>query len=214
MNKIDKSIELHPNKLINSALNWDFNNFLRIYEYDFKIRGLLKAISILGTFIFWFSASFLLFTIGLVFNVVECEKLGISMFLGILIPGSAIFLIKISINRNRPYFDDRFDKFHDKKIENRDPKIVKKPNLSFPSGHLFYFVMEMVIISETLSLFVLIPFAIILPLMFISRIHLGVHFPTDTIAGIILGILGSILIIAIFPDIWIMYLEITKQIII
>jgi len=42
-------LKLHPNKIMNKILNWDFKIFLRIYNKEVKIGKLLKLLSIFGS---------------------------------------------------------------------------------------------------------------------------------------------------------------------
>ncbi len=86
--------------------------------------------------------------------------------------------IKYAIYRQRP-----FQKYGD--VARRE-HYVKDP--SFPSGHcaqwiLFGWVASAYLVGQWLMLLILVT----LPLIMLARIHLGSHFPSDTIAGVAIG---------------------------
>jgi len=102
--------------------------------------------------------------------------------LTICIAGGAVlsFLLKILFHRTRP---DLF-------------QVVKETSYSFPSGHAlatmcFYGMVAFLIMRKTSSwrgrLTVMTLTVILSVLIGISRIYLGVHYPTDVIAGYAVG---------------------------
>ncbi|KZL91738.1 phosphatase PAP2 family protein [Clostridium magnum] len=77
--------------------------------------------------------------------------------------------------------------------------ITKPISYSFPSGHT----LSSFAVAEVLSMYFTeykLIFMTIAFLIALSRLYLYVHYPTDVIAGIIVGILCSKLIFIILPD--------------
>ena len=95
-------------------------------------------------------------------------------------------IIKHKVKRSRPY----------EVRDNIKSRIMPSDKFSLPSGHTS----AACIIAINLSYFyplLIAPLAIWSLLVGISRIYLGVHYPTDILAGIMLGTLCSVSAIVI-----------------
>ena len=184
----------------NTFLQWiidvDYKSAIWFYNLNPKLKTLLKIISLLGTIQFWAVLSVLIFILGAFFDQ-NLENLSILMFMGIGISLLTITLIKVSVKRKRPYQDEKLQDFAQQKIENREP-YISKAQQSFPSGHMFYWFMELVFFYYYLGPWILIPFLVILPFIFTSRIYLGVHFLSDAIVGSFMGIVLGIITLILF----------------
>jgi undecaprenyl-diphosphatase len=105
--------------------------------------------------------------------------------LGFAIERPIYYLLKNTLKRNRPF-----------KIIAIKHHIIPSDVFSFPSGHtssafLFAF------ITSVFFPFLLIPLIIWASLIGFSRIILGVHFPSDIIVGILLGVAVAYFILEI-----------------
>jgi len=104
-----------------------------------------------------------------------------SILLAFLIERPIYFLLKNSLQRNRPQAA----------LQNFRSIITPSDQFSFPSGHTSAAFMMATLLSFYLP-------ALIIPLYFwatlvgCSRVVLGVHFPTDILVGIILGVCTAI----------------------
>lgn len=86
------------------------------------------------------------------------------------------FVLKNSFRRNRPA----------DAISNFTSFIVPSDKFSFPSGHTSAAFLFAVLVSSQLP--TLLPFLLLWSaLVAMSRVFLGVHFPTDTVVGAMLG---------------------------
>lgn len=164
----------------------------KIRKYDIHILHFIndtlrcKILDIVMPIVTFFgSATFsALFTIlTLTSNNKLVKQLGILTSLSIITSGAITQLIKRYINRLRPYIN----------FPNINTKKIGVDDYSFPSGHTtaaFSIGISIAITFTSLGLIsILLAF-----LVGISRIYLGVHYPTDVIAGILVGTCSSILI--------------------
>lgn len=109
-------------------------------------------------------------------------------------------IIKNLIKRTRPFVNMKENKL-----------LISKPiTYSFPSGHTassFAAAGTFIMMNNRLSIFVVI----LASLIAFSRIYLNVHYPTDVVTGIILGLLCSMLVINIFHSEIIDYLNLVYK---
>ena len=193
----------------NTFLHWiidvDYRSAIWFYNLNSKLTPLLKIISLFGTIQFWMILSLVFFGAGVFFNQ-NIENLSILMFMGIGASFLTITILKVIVKRKRPYQDEKLQEFANQTIVNREP-YISKAQQSFPSGHMFYWLMEFVFFFTHLGPWVLIPFLTILPLIFTSRIYLGVHYLSDVLVGSFMGIMIGI-ITRLFFDLYILPLYI------
>ena len=170
-------------------------NFLNQYEINIlnaiqnmrtdSLDDIMVTITALGNgAIFWISLIFVFFSIKSYKKI--AEVITISFILNLLIVN---ILLKISVGRVRPYEAFGFT----------DLLIRHLSDNSFPSGHTSYafsFVAVLFMLSK--SKFINWYMAIIAILIAFSRLYLYVHFPTDVLAGAIIGIILGIMALKIY----------------
>ncbi len=100
-----------------------------------------------------------------------------TLLLSFLIERPIYFILKNGFKRNRPAVA----------LENFTSQITPSDQFSFPSGHTSAAFMVATITGYFIPV-LLLPLLIWSTLVGFSRVVLGVHFPTDTLMGMILGV--------------------------
>ena len=111
------------------------------------------------------------------------RSLGIKTAFSLIIATITAHFIKITVNRIRPFLI----------LTNLNIKKIGIDNYSFPSGHTT----SAFCIAVMLSLYFPISTPILITLacsVGISRMYLGVHYPTDVLVGMVLGTICSYLV--------------------
>lgn len=168
------------NRITNKVLIRDTQIFYWVYA---KIRNrilnmFMMAVTKLGGA--FFSISFSLFLI--IFYQGRLKQIGWELIISLASSHLVVYIIKRLVNRTRPY----------KFLENIDLLIAPLEDYSFPSGHTAASFTLAVIFSlnyPELRMF----FISLAALVGISRIYLGVHYPSDVIIGALIGTLFSYL---------------------
>ena len=125
-----------------------------------------------------------IFAMGLlVFGSKEIKMIGLEAMIALFFGQIFVQSLKRLLSRERPY--KILEHLHTFGIELRD--------YSFPSGHTtasFSLATTLAVNLPKLAILVLL----LALLIGMSRIYLGVHYPTDVVAGIILGVFASLTI--------------------
>ena len=161
-------------------------NILRIINNSWKCRFLdiiMPSMTYLGSFTFMF----IFCTAAFLFDSPMLRSMAIKAMISITISTGIGKILKVTVTRLRPFIN----------IPNLNIKKIGIDKYSFPSGHTTGAFSLAVIIALYFPIFGLItvPLAICVG---ISRIYIGVHYPTDVIMGIFIGSTCSFLIYRFF----------------
>lgn len=168
----------------NQLLYWDTRLCIGInkFSYDADIAKFFKVVSRLGDGWFWYA----MLAIAAVMSWFGMATASVHMVVATIITsllGVAIYkLLKIKTVRPRPY------QVHQVIVLGERPLDV----FSFPSGHTLQAVLFTCALGGffPILLWLMLPFAM---LVAISRMVLGLHYPTDVLIGGLLGLMLSYL---------------------
>ena len=113
--------------------------------------------------------------------------MGISLLLEFLLNN---LIIKNMFARIRPY----------EVIDGLILLVGKAPDYSFPSGHTGSAFALAVVIFMVMDRKYGIIALILASLMGFSRLYVGIHYPSDVLGGVILGVVTSVIAVKCFPD--------------
>lgn len=156
-------------------------HLLKIINNSWKCR-FLDTIMPVMTYLGSFSFMFIFCTFAFLLSSTLLHTMAIKAMISITISTGIGKLLKVSVTRLRPFII----------IPNLNIKKIGIDKYSFPSGHTTGAFSLAVIIA----LYFPIMGFITLPLAFcvgISRMYIGVHYPTDVIMGIFIGSTCSLL---------------------
>lgn len=162
-------------------LKWFDDRLIRLININIKNRFLDKFMIKFTNLGGVLSINFFILTL-LFFGNDTAKIIGLEGAIALTISQSITYGLKSLLSRERPY----------KILENLNTFDIILKDYSFPSGHSSASFTIATIIAMTIPRISVIVFPIAL-IIGISRIYLGVHYPTDVAAGIVLGIISSII---------------------
>lgn len=157
-----------------------FNHKIKCRVFDF----FMPVITYLGSAIF----SFLFCIVTILNRNAYIHLLGVNCAASLFCSNIAAQIIKRKLNRIRPFL----------MLDDLNIKKIGIDKYSFPSGHTTAAFAMAVMVSLTFHTTNVTILCILLAFFIgISRMYIGVHYPSDVIAGIVLGSLSSIIIFVI-----------------
>ena len=144
--------------------------------------AVMPFITHFGGYIAMFAICILVLVLSIVFKKDNIKKIALICLISLLVADGIALVLKLLIFEPRPYL----------MLDNVHVLIVEDDPFSFPSGHVtstcavvFALIFKF---KDKLWSFVLLLFAFIIGF---SRIYVGVHYPSDVLAGAIIGIFGA-----------------------
>jgi membrane-associated phospholipid phosphatase len=166
------------------------------YQRPYKNSLFVKVLIFAGDAMFWMMVLFIAAVAGQLLDSEPLNQLVIKLISGSMI-GVVIFLLfKTGVKRRRPYANEELQNDLNMEIENRDTGYASKELESFPSGHVLWTTVSVSLICFQFGWLSVLFIGWMIPAMIYLRPHLGVHYPSDVFAGLILG--GIIVALTIF----------------
>jgi undecaprenyl-diphosphatase len=161
-------------------LDRSYSERLRIAEKPGAIRTAAVILAHSGDSWFWLAGLGIVWLLGNTY----WKHLATVMIIAILITAGVVFIIKFTVRRSRP--QGEWGKFY----RSTDPH-------SFPSGHAVRSMMLAVIMLGLGPFWLGLILIVWAPLVGLARVAMGVHYLSDVVAGMILGIVigGLVLLI-------------------
>ena len=170
---------IHMNTFLQSVQNLDGEILLQIQQHlrTDMLTPLMKFVTFLGNGgWFWILCAVVLLAIP------RTRKTGyaavLSLIFGVIVTN---LLLKNIVARPRPFAE----------IEALIPLIAKPTDFSFPSGHTTASFAVALVMLRMLPKKIGIPAVVLAALVAFSRLYLGVHYPTDVLAGFVVALVGS-----------------------
>lgn len=182
------------NELDRRLLKW-------AYQMPYKNSLPVKILIFTGDAVFWL-ISLLFFALAAQFLDSEpLRELVIKLYIGSTIAVIIFFIFKDKVKRRRPYANEELQKDLNLKIESRDIWFAAKERESFPSGHVLWTSISIILICFQFGWLYVALLGWVIPAMIYLRPHLGVHYPTDVLASFGLAVVIVAVTMLISPSV-------------
>ncbi|RJP39752.1 MAG: phosphatase PAP2 family protein [Desulfobacteraceae bacterium] len=179
-------------KLDRQLLKW-------AYQRRFEDSAYVKTLIFMGDGPFWMITLFISALAGQLLSNSSLIQLSIILMLGLALGNFVFTPLKGYVKRLRPYADRELHKNLNILIKNRDPGHGSKELESFPSGHVLWTTICVSLICFQYGLIAVILLGWMIPTMIFLRPYLGVHYPSDALAGLAIGITLAAITMLISP---------------
>jgi undecaprenyl-diphosphatase len=153
---------------------------IRIAEQPGPLRLLAAVLAHSGDSWFWLAGLGLLWWLGTDY----WKKIALTMVIAILVTALVVFIVKFTVRRRRPEGD--WGKFY----RSTDPH-------SFPSGHAVRAMMLAVVVLGIGPLWFGLLLLTWAPFVGLARVAMGVHYLSDVLAGMLMGVVMGVLVLLI-----------------
>ena len=170
---------IHMNTFLQSVQNLDGEIMLQIQQHlrTDMLTPFMKIVTFLGNGgWFWILSAVVLLAIPRTSKTGSAAVL--SLIFGVIVTN---LLLKNIVARPRPFAE----------IEALIPLIAKPTDFSFPSGHTTASFAVALVMLRMLPKKIGIPAVVLAALVAFSRLYLGIHYPTDVLAGFVVALVGS-----------------------
>ena len=154
---------------------------IRVAEQPGRLRVLAAALAHSGDSWFWLPGLGLLWWLGTEY----WKRIALILIIAIVLTAGVVFIVKFTVRRKRP--EGEWGKFY----RSTDPH-------SFPSGHAVRAVMLAVVMLGIGPLWLGLLLLVWAPLVGLARVAMGVHYLSDVLAGMILGLVMGVLVLLVF----------------
>lgn len=155
------------------AFDLEYCIYLNQWSKNKRTAYFFKMISRLGDGVFWFSMLVAVWLLNIQYGYRQVIYLAMASFIA-----TALYkFLKIKTLRPRPYQVHQVIVVGDRPLD----------HYSFPSGHTMHAVLSTVVFGyiSPILLLIMLPFMVLVSL---SRVVLGLHYPTDVLVGACLGV--------------------------
>jgi undecaprenyl-diphosphatase len=161
-------------------LDLRLSEYMRIAEKPGLLRTLAAVLAHSGDSWFWLAGLGLIWWLGSDY----WKERAIILIVSILLTAIVVFVIKLLVRRKRP--EGEWGKFY----RSTDPH-------SFPSGHAVRAMMLTVVVLGLGPLWLGLVLLVWAPLVGVARVAMGVHYLSDVIAGMAMGLVigGAVLLV-------------------
>ncbi len=157
------------------------SEYMRIAEKPGLLRTLAAVLAHSGDSWFWLAGLGLIWWLGSDY----WRERAIILIVSILLTAVVVFAIKLLVRRKRP--EGEWGKFY----RSTDPH-------SFPSGHAVRAVMLAVVVLGLGPVWLGMVLLVWAPLVGLARVAMGVHYLSDVIAGMAIGlVIGGVVLLVI-----------------